>query len=81
MEATLIRQKLHNYLEIANEKKIKAMYTMMEHDIEESLVEYTDEFKKELDSRLSDYEMGKAKMITAEESNIRISKLLNKKSP
>ena len=41
-----IRQKLHNYLEIADDKKVKAMYIMVEEDIQESSVEYSDELKK-----------------------------------
>lgn len=43
MNSTAIRQKLHNYLEVANDKKIKAIYTTVEDAIEE--VEYTDEFR------------------------------------
>jgi putative addiction module component (TIGR02574 family) len=76
MTTNAIRQKLHSYLEVADDKKIKAMYVMMEEDIEESAVEYSDEFKKELDRRHADYKSGKAKMISAEESKKRIQKLL-----
>ena len=79
MSTSVIRQKLHSYLEVADDKKVKAMYVMMEEDIEESAVEYTDEFKKELDRRYADYKSGKAKMITAAESKRRIQKIL--KSP
>jgi putative addiction module component (TIGR02574 family) len=76
MSTNVIRQKLHSYLEVADDKKVKAMYVMMEEDIEESAVEYTDEFKKELDRRYADYKSGKAKMITAAESKKRIQKIL-----
>ena len=76
MTTNAIRQKLHSYLEVADDKKVKAMYVMMEGDIEESAVEYSDEFKKELDTRYADYKSGKAKMITAAESKRRIQKLL-----
>lgn len=79
MTPTAIRQKLHNYLEIANERKIKAIYTMIEDDVEGTLVNYTNDLKKELDSRLSDYQSGKTKMITAKESKARAAKLLSKK--
>ncbi|MES1181338.1 MAG: addiction module protein [Flavobacterium sp.] len=74
--AASIRQKLHSYLEVADDKKIKAMYVMMEEDIEESAVEYSDEFKKELDKRYADYKNGKVKMMTAAESKRRIQKIL-----
>jgi hypothetical protein len=76
MTTSAIRQKLHNYLEVADDKKVKAIYIMMEQDIEESAVEYSDDFKKELDSRFSTYKNGKAKMLTAAESKKRIQKLL-----
>lgn len=76
MNTAAIRQKLHNYLEVAEDKKIKAIYTMMEEEIKESAVEYTDEFKAELDKRYADYKSGKAKMVTAEESHKRIQKIL-----
>ena len=76
MSTIAIRQKLHSYLEVADDKKVKAMYVMMEEGIEGSAVEYTDEFKKELDRRYADYKSGKAKMITAAESKRRIQKIL-----
>lgn len=79
MTATAIRQRLHNYLEIANEKKIKAIYTMIEEDIEDTLVDYTNDLKTELDKRLTDYQGGKMKMITAKDSKTRVAKLLSKK--
>jgi putative addiction module component (TIGR02574 family) len=76
MTTAAIRQQLHNYLEVAEDKKVKAIYTMMEEEIKESAVDYTDEFKAELDKRYADYKSGKAKMITAEESKKRIQKVL-----
>ena len=76
MTTTAIRKQLHSYLEVAEDKKIKAIYTMMEEEIKESAVEYTDEFKAELDKRYSEYKTGKAKMISAEESRKRIQKIL-----
>ncbi len=79
MTTTAIRQRLHNYLEIANEKKIKAIYTMIEGDVEDTLIDYTNELKTELDKRLTDYQGGKMKMITAKDSKARVAKLLNKK--
>jgi len=76
MKTTAIRQKLHNYLEVANDKKIKAIYTMVEEAIEEAGVEYSDDFKAELDRRSAAYKNGSEKPVTAAESKKRIAKLL-----
>jgi hypothetical protein len=76
MTTLAIRQQLHNYLEIADDKKIKAIYTMMEAEIKERVVEYSDDFKGELDRRQAVFKSGKAKIITAGESKKRIQKIL-----
>lgn len=76
MTTLAIRQQLHNYLEIADDKKVKAIYTMMEDEIKESAVVYTEEFKAELNKRYAGYKSGKTKMVTAEESKKRIQKIL-----
>ena len=77
MDTAAIRRQLHNYLEVAEDKKVKAIYTMMESAIKESAFEYPDEFKTALDKRYSAYKNGKAKMVTAEESRKRIQKIIS----
>ena len=76
MDTVAIRQKLHNYLEVADDKKIKAIYTMVEEAIDGIKVEYTDAFKAELDRRYAAYKDGSEKAVTATESKKRIKKLL-----
>jgi hypothetical protein len=76
MTTATIRQQLHSYLEIADDQKVKAFYTLMKQDIDESGVEYTPELKAELDSRYSDYKNGKTKMISSAESKRRVGKIL-----
>ena len=76
MNTSSIRKQLHNYLEVADDKKIKAIYIMMENEVKESALDYTDELKEELDKRSADYKNGKTKFITARESKKRINKLL-----
>lgn len=71
-----IRQKLHSYLEIADDKKVEAIFTILEEDIEESSIEYSDELKKELDKRHEDLKSGKAKAISAKDSKRRIEKIM-----
>ena len=76
MNTASIRQKLHSYLEVADDKKIKAIYAIIENDIAESALEYSNEIKKELDMRYGSYKSGKAKIITADESKKRVQKIL-----
>ena len=76
MNTAMIRQQLHNYLEVANDKKVKAIYTMVEQEIEEAMLEYTADVRSELDKRDVDYKNGTAKVITAVESKKRIQRIL-----
>ncbi len=55
MKTATIRQQLQSYLEVADEKKINAIYTMVEDDIKENMIEYSPELKFELDSRVNNY--------------------------
>lgn len=76
MNTSTIRSQLHNYLEIADDKKVKAMYAIMEEEIKESFVDYSEDLKATLDERFKTYKSGEAKMITEEESKERIQKIL-----
>ncbi len=76
MDITAIRRQLHNYLEVVEDKKVKAIYTMLESAIKESSVTYTSELKASLDERYADYKNGKAKTIAGAASRKRIQKIL-----
>lgn len=78
MDTATIRQQLHDYLEIADDKKLKAIYVMVEDEIKGAHFEYSDELKEELDSRYQAYENGTVKLVSASESKKRINKLLAK---
>ena len=78
MTTAAIRQQLHNYLEIADDKKINAIYIMVEDDLKESAVVYTEELKAELDRRVSYYLNG-GKMISPTEMNKRLSAIRKKR--
>jgi hypothetical protein len=64
MSTLEIKQKLHNYLNVAPDNKLKALYIMMQADIEENLLKYTAAFKNELDERLLAIETGKDKLVS-----------------
>ena len=78
MNTGTIRQYLQNYLEIADEKKVKAIYIMMESEIKEANIEYSEELKNSLDEQYASYKNGTAKMISADDSKKRINKILGK---
>ena len=67
MRTTQIRQQLHDYIDSAEDKKLKAIYTLIESDIHEES-SLTDEQKKELDRRYEDYENGIGETYTWDET-------------
>lgn len=72
------RQQLQNYLEIADDKKVRAIYTMMEDEIKEASITYNLELKDELDNRYAAYKNGTEKLISASESKKRITRMMKK---
>ena len=62
-------------MQVANDKKVKAVYALLEDDIEQKEMEYTNEFKAELDMRYKYYKNG-GKMVSAAEGNKQIKKIL-----
>lgn len=77
MKTEAIRQRLHQFIETAEEKKVKAIYTLFEDEITQDKWEYTDEFKAELDRRYSYYKNG-GKMVSATEADRQIRDLLKR---
>jgi putative addiction module component (TIGR02574 family) len=76
MTTTEIKKRLHNYVETADSKKLKAIYIMVEDDIEEDLSDYTDEFKLELDRRYDNYKNGNGTTVSPNEMKDRIGQIL-----
>jgi len=66
MSTAEIKQKLHEYIDTAEDKKIKAIYALLENEMIDEFT-YTDEQKKELDRRYDDYMNGIGKTYTREE--------------
>lgn len=68
METSEIKKKLHDYIEVADEEKVKAIYTVLESDIENIYDHWNDpEFVAEMDIRMKEIEDGTAKMLSIEE--------------
>jgi hypothetical protein len=68
MNTSAIRNKLHEYIKVAEDKKIKAIYTIIEKDINEMDKELDeDQLIAELEKRSSDLKTGKDKGATWEE--------------
>ena len=71
MSATEIRRKLFDYIREADEKKVKAIYTIVENEIERDADIWTEEFLKELNKRTADFESEKVKSYTWKEVRAR----------
>ncbi len=79
MKTAELKQKLHHYIETAQEKKLKAIYMMVEEEIEETCDYWHDEnFMAELQRRENAYLNGTAKTYTLEQSVSRVQKALKK---
>lgn len=68
METEIIRERLQEYIRFAEDKKVQAIYTMVESEIQDDLDLWEDEgFLNEMRSRISDYESGKDPGVSWEE--------------
>ena len=68
MTATIIRKKLTDYIKVADEEKIKAIYTMVSDEINTEENKWDESFVKELNKRSKDFANGTAKTYTWEET-------------
>jgi len=74
-----IRQRLHHYIETANEKKIKAIYVMVEDEISETYDHWQDEgFMSELKKREKSYLEGHAKPYSLNQTITRTEQAIRK---
>lgn len=67
MRTTQIRQQLHDYIDAAEDKKLKAIYTLLESDIAEEY-QFSPQQKAELDKRYNSMLNGVGKSYTWEET-------------
>ncbi len=68
MTTKAIREKLVKYLQVADDKKVKAIYTMVEDEINTSDNDWDESFVAELYERSKSFADGTAKTFTWEET-------------
>ncbi len=64
MTTLALRRKLTNYLQVADDKKIRAIYTMLEDEIDTVANDWDEDFVKELSRRSEDFKNGNSKTYT-----------------
>lgn len=80
MSTADIREKLHQYIERADDKKIKAIYTIVGGEESTPLAKYDEAFIAELERRTDEIKNGTAKTYTWEEVQQRAKRSLKKAS-
>ena len=68
MTTTIIRKKLVDYLRVADDKKVKAIYTMVEDEINTAENDWDKNFVKEINRRSKNFKNIKSKTYTWEET-------------
>ncbi len=68
MTTSAIREKLVSYLQVADDKKVKAIYTMVEDEINTAENDWDEEFAADLANRSREFAAGTAKTYTWEET-------------
>lgn len=80
MDNTTIRNKLYDYIRVADDKKLSAIYNLLESEIEQTNEWWKDkQFTTELDVRYQAIEKGTDKGFTIKELEQSITKLRLKK--
>ncbi len=67
MNTAEIRQKLFDYIRVADDKTVKAFYTIIEKEIKQEADMWTDEFLDSLNKRTLEFDSGKIKGLEWEE--------------
>ena len=73
-----VKEKLHEYIDHADEKKVAAIYTLVEGEIEDRSDLYDEATLNSLRETSKDYSTGKIKGYPVEESMNRIRKQIGK---
>ncbi len=80
-ESAAIRHKLYDYIRVADDKKLNAIYNLLENEIEDTSEWWKDKsFVAELDRRYEALESGKDKGVTIDQLEASIEKLRKNKN-
>ncbi len=80
MSIAAIRNKLYDYIRVADDKKLNAIYNLLENEIEQTNEWWKDKkFTKELDNRSQALENGSDKGFTIDQLEKSVTKLRTKK--
>jgi hypothetical protein len=80
MSSAAIRNKLYDYIRVADDKKLNAIYNLLENEIEQTNEWWKDKkFTKELDNRYKELENGSDKGFTIEQLEKSVTKLRTQK--
>jgi hypothetical protein len=78
--ASALRDRLYDYIRVADDKKLHAIYNLLENEITNTSEWWKNkQFVAELDSRYSAMEKGADKGFTVEQLEVSITKLRKKK--
>jgi len=79
MTFTVLKEKLHDYIDHADQKKLTAIYTLVEDEIIEPRHTYDEETLNMLEERREEYQKGNIKGYTVEESMEHVKQELTQK--
>ncbi len=79
MQPASIDKQINNYLPQLTANQKKAVLTVVKTFAEQEENDYSEEFKKELDSRYDEYING-GKLVSEKQANQRIKKIINGKA-
>ncbi len=68
MKTALLREKLHTYINEADDRKLEAIYTILENEIEEEKYSFSPIEIKEFHNRRENHLTGKSKSYSIEET-------------
>ncbi|MFA6152244.1 MAG: hypothetical protein WC716_13040 [Chitinophagaceae bacterium] len=82
MTVSTIRQELYDYIRVAEDRKVRAIYTMLEDEIAERYDHWNDsKFTGQIEERSAEYKSGKVKGVVWNEAHTSIlnSRKISKK--